>query len=53
MDTSKFIFDSIWDGFTKASVFYQNKNNVQYAVLSSDDTCTIPAAVLETTPETE
>ncbi len=45
-DSCKFIFDETWDGFTKTGVFYQDKANVQYAVLGNDDTCMIPAAAM-------
>lgn len=45
-DSCKFTFDEMWDGFTKTAVFYQEKTNVQYAVLSNDDTCIIPAAAM-------
>lgn len=45
-DTCKFTFDGIWEGFTKTAVFYQDKINVQYAVLGSDDTCMVPAAAM-------
>lgn len=45
-DSCIFTFDSSWDGFTKTGVFYQDKSNVQYAVLGNDDTCMIPAAAM-------
>lgn len=45
-DSCKFLFDETWDNFTKTGVFYQDKSNVQYAVLESDDTCMIPAAAM-------
>lgn len=45
-DSCTFAFDSSWDGFTKTAVFYQDKTNVQYAVLSRDDACIIPAAAM-------
>ncbi len=45
-DTCAFSFDSTWDGFVKTAVFYQDKKNVQYVVLGSDDTCTIPAVAM-------
>lgn len=45
-DSCKFLFDETWEGFTKTGVFYQDKTNVQYAVLGSDDTCMIPAAAM-------
>ena len=45
-DSCKFTFDETWEGFTKTGVFYQDKANVQYAVLGSDDTCVIPAAAM-------
>lgn len=43
-DFCSFEFDDTWDGFTKTVVFYQQKDKVFYAVLASDNTCTIPAA---------
>lgn len=43
-DFCSFEFDDAWDGFTKTVVFYQQKDKVFYAVLASDNTCTIPAA---------
>lgn len=45
-DSCTFIFDELWEGFTKTAVFYQNKSNVQYTVLESDDTCMIPTAAM-------
>ena len=45
-DSCKFSFDEAWVGFTKTGVFYQDKANVQYAVLANDDTCMIPAAAM-------
>ena len=45
-DTCKFIFDETWNGYTKTGVFYQDKANVQYAVLGSNDTCVIPATAM-------
>lgn len=45
-DSCAFTFDSAWDGFTKTAVFYQDKTNVQYAVLGNDDSCMIPAAAM-------
>lgn len=45
-DSCKFAFDETWEGFTKTGVFYQDKLNVQYAVLGNDDTCMIPAAAM-------
>lgn len=45
-DTCIFNFDEIWEGFTKTAVFYQEKRNVQYAVLDSKDSCIIPAAAM-------
>lgn len=46
IDKCTFSFSKEWDGFVKTAVFYQNKNNVQYAVLGLDDTCVIPAAAM-------
>lgn len=45
-DSCTFTFDELWDGFTKTAVFYQDKSNVQYTVLESDDTCMIPTAAM-------
>lgn len=46
-DKCGFAFDASWDGFTKTGVFYQDKGNVQYAVLGSDDTCVIPSGAMK------
>lgn len=45
-DSCAFTFDETWDGFVKTAVFYQDKANVQYAVLGNDNTCVIPAAAM-------
>ncbi len=45
-DTCLFEFDASWTDFLKTGVFYQDKNNVQYAVLDGDGTCTIPAQAM-------
>lgn len=45
-DTCVFAFDASWDGFTKTGVFYQDKEHVQYAVLGTDGSCTIPAQAM-------
>lgn len=45
-DTCIFAFDKAWEGFVKTAAFYQDKTKVQYAVLGSDGTCTIPAAAM-------
>ncbi|WP_251205378.1 hypothetical protein [Acetatifactor aquisgranensis] len=45
-DTCSFAFDESWDGFTKTGVFYQDKKNVQYAVLGADGSCRIPAQAM-------
>lgn len=45
-DSCVFTFDDTWEKFVKTAVFYQNKNNVQYVVLNSDNTCMIPAAAM-------
>lgn len=45
-DSCAFTFDETWNGFTRTGVFYQDKANVQYAVLGNDDTCVIPAAAM-------
>lgn len=46
IDKCTFSFSKEWDGFVKTAVFYQNKKNVQYAVLGLDNTCLIPAAAM-------
>ncbi len=46
-DTCAFTFDEEWNGFTKTAVFYQEKTNVQYAVLNTNDICVIPAAAMD------
>lgn len=46
IDKCEFKFDSEWDGFVKTAVFYQDKANVQYAVLDTEATCVIPAAAM-------
>ena len=46
IDKCVFSFSKEWDGFVRTAVFYQDKNNVQYAVLSGDDTCVIPAVAM-------
>ncbi len=45
-DACVFSFDGTWDGFVKTAVFYQDKKNVQYAVLGSNNDCTVPAAAM-------
>lgn len=45
-DTCRFSFDGTWDGFAKTGVFYQDKKNVQYAVLEADGSCMIPAQAM-------
>lgn len=45
-DACSFDFDASWDGFTKTGVFYQDKKDVQYAVLGADGRCTIPAQAM-------
>lgn len=45
-DSCTFTFDELWNGFTKTAVFYQDKSNVQYTVLESDNTCMIPTAAM-------
>lgn len=45
-DTCSFEFDRVWQGYVKTAVFYQDKAKVQYAVLGSDGSCTIPAAAM-------
>lgn len=46
VDTCIFTFDEAWEGYTYTAVFYQDKTNVQYAVLAKDNTCVIPAAAM-------
>ncbi|MCM1193328.1 MAG: hypothetical protein NC123_16490 [Butyrivibrio sp.] len=45
-DSCKFEFDEAWADYIKTAVFYQDKTNVQYAVLDSNDMCMIPAAAM-------
>ena len=45
-DACTFNFDETWTDFTKTAVFYQDKRNVQYAVLDREDSCVIPAAAM-------
>ena len=45
-DICAFSFDSTRDGYVKTGVFYQDKGNVQYAVLGEDGTCTVPAQAM-------
>ena len=45
-DICAFSFDGTWDGYVKTGVFYQDKGNVQYAVLGADGTCTVPAQAM-------
>lgn len=45
-DSCKFDFDEAWTDYIKTAVFYQDKANVQYAVLDSNDVCMIPAAAM-------
>ena len=42
VDRCAFTFDETWEGYTCTGVFYQDKSNVQYAVLEKDNTCEIP-----------
>ena len=46
VDSCEFRFDQEWDGYTRTAVFYQDKANVQYAVLDASDACVIPAAAM-------
>ena len=46
IDKCSFTFSKEWIGFVKTGVFYQDKSNVQYVILESDDTCMIPAAAM-------
>lgn len=45
-DRCEFSFSEDWEGYVKTGVFYQDKSNVQYVVLESDNTCAIPAAAM-------
>ena len=45
-DSCKFEFDEAWADYIKTAVFYQDKANVQYAVLDSNNMCMIPAAAM-------
>ena len=45
-DICAFSFDRTWEDFVKTAVFYQDKSNVQYVVLNSDNTCIIPASAM-------
>ncbi len=45
-DSCAFSFSQEWEGFVKTAVFYQDKKNVQYAVLDSRDSCLIPSAAM-------
>ncbi len=44
VDSCRFVFDGEWEGYTKTAVFYQDRKDVQYAVLDSGNRCVIPAA---------
>lgn len=46
IDNCAFTFSKEWAGFVKTGVFYQDKSNVQYVILESDNTCMIPAAAM-------
>ena len=46
IDRCEFSFNKDWQGYVKTGVFYQDKSNVQYAVLDEDNTCVIPAAAM-------
>ncbi len=46
VDKCIFNFDEVWEGYTYTAVFYQDKTNVQYAVLAQDNTCVIPSAAM-------
>ncbi len=46
-DTCTFTFDAEWEEYpVKTAVFWQQKEKEQYAVLSEQGTCTIPAAAM-------
>lgn len=42
-DVCSFTFDEEWEGFIKTAVFYQDRQEVYYAVLNDKNKCTIPA----------
>lgn len=42
-DVCSFAFDEEWEGFIKTAVFYQDRQEVYYAVLDDKNKCTIPA----------
>lgn len=46
VDKCQFLFDSTWDGYVKTAVFYQDKQNVSYAVLDKTEECFIPAEAM-------
>lgn len=46
LDTCAFTFDEAWEGYIKTAVFYQDKENVHYAVLDGSDSCVIPASAM-------
>lgn len=45
-DQCIFQFSDEWKDYIKTAVFYQNKSNVSYVVLNSEDTCVVPAAAM-------
>lgn len=45
-DKCAFAFDEEWEGYIKTAVFYQEKQEVYYAVLDNEDKCTIPSPAL-------
>ena len=45
IEENKLIIDfvgSLWDNYTKTAIFYQDPNNVYYALLDDNDTCVVP-----------
>lgn len=45
-DSCKFTFDEAWADYIYTAVFYQNKQQVYYAVLDKENKCFIPAKAL-------
>lgn len=45
-DYVEFEFNTLWDGFSKVAVFYQNKGEIYYSLVSTDNTAVIPKEVI-------
>lgn len=45
-DSCKFEFDEAWADYIKTAVFYQNRQQIYYAVLDKENKCIIPAMAL-------